>query len=166
MANRKKKVEQKKAKSKVLLTVEGLAKVQAELDQLLNSKRPHVVARIQRARELGDLSENTEYDAARDEQSFVEGRIQELTNIVRHAQVIDDRASRNDFILIGSTVVVEANGERDEFTIVGSFEADPLQGRISNESPVGKGLLGAKAGESVEIATSVVKTLYKVISIK
>lgn len=164
MATKRKKTSPS-AKGKALLTREGFEKLQRELDRLIHKRRPYVVARIQRAREMGDLSENGEYDAARDEQAFVEGRIQELTEVLRHVEIIKEE-TKPGFVIIGSRVVVEFGGEQDEFTIVGSLEADPLNGKISNESPVGKALLGAKVGEVIEVSTPVVKTVYTVVTIK
>lgn len=166
MATKKSSNSKKTKDHTVLLTLEGQKKLQDELNNLVNIRRPYVVNRIQRARDFGDLSENAEYDAARDEQSFVEGRIQELTEVLRHVKVIDKEINKANFVVIGSTVVVDIDGEQDEFTIVGSLEADPINGKISNESPVGKALLGAKVGEVVEVSTPIVKTLYRVIALK
>lgn len=151
---------------KVLLTQEGLQKLNHELDELLRVKRPRVLERIQEAREFGDLMENSGYDAAKDEQSIIEGRIQELQNILAKAKIIESSSQKNDFVVIGSTVAVEADGQVDEFTIVGSLEADPSKKKISNESPVGQALLGAKAGEVVEVTTPIVRARYKIIEIK
>lgn len=166
MATKKKSTLQSKRSLNVLLTQEGLHKLQEEYNELVKVRRPYVIARIQRAREFGDLSENAEFDAARDEQSFIEGRIQELAEALKHVKVIEDTAQTYDFVVIGSRVLVEADGEQDEFTIVGSLEADPLNGKISNESPVGKTLLGAKVGEIVEVATPIVKSQYRIVAIQ
>ncbi len=153
-----------KHKKKNVLTKAGLAKLKEEYEYLVKRKRPQVTERIQRAREFGDLSENSEYDAAREEQSFVEGRIAELEEILSNIEVVE--SERTDFVVIGSKVVVEFDGEIEEFTIVGSLEADPANGKISNESPVGSALLGARIGEVVEVATPIVKVKYKILEIK
>ena len=153
-----------KRKKRVILTKEGLARLKEEYEHLVKVKRPQVTERIQRARDFGDLTENSEYDAARDEQSFIEGRITELEEILRNAQLIE--APKADFVVIGSTVVVSFNGEVEEFTIVGSLEADPANGKISNESPVGSALLGAKIGEIIEVTTPIVRVKYKILEIK
>jgi transcription elongation factor GreA len=151
---------------KVFLTKEGLQKLNQELDRLVHIKRPQVLERIQEAREFGDLMENSGYDAAKDEQSIVEGRIQELQDILAKAKIITPSSQKNNFVVIGSTVVVEVDGQVDEFIIVGSFEADPSKKKISNESPVGQALLGAKVGEIVEVITPIVRAKYKIIEIR
>ncbi len=156
----------KRANTKnVYLTAKGLEEAQSELELLKGTKRTQIAERIQRAREFGDLTENSEYDAAMEEQSLVESRIAELEGILKDPEVIQD-AAKSDFVVIGSTVTVEMDGEIDEFTIVGRVEADPSKKRISNESPVGAALLGAKIGESVEVATPIVRYKCKVLEIK
>lgn len=149
-------------KVKTLLTAEGLEKLKKEYDLLVNTKRKEVTQRIAKAREYGDISENSEYDTARDEQSFIEGRIMELNEILKEAKVVEHKQS--DQVDIGSRVIVEANGEQDEFEIVSSVEANPFEGRISNESPVGKALLGTKVGDSVTVS-STIKATYKIVKI-
>lgn len=149
----------------VYVTKEGLSETQEELKFLTVTRRMQVAQRIQRAREFGDLSENSEYDAAMDEQALVENRIAELENVLKSVQVISE-ARQNDFVVIGSTVSVEMDGEIDEFTIVGRVEADPSKKRISNESPLGQSLLGAKVGEAVEVTTPIVRYKCKVLEIK
>jgi transcription elongation factor GreA len=151
---------------KILLTQEGLQKLNQELDKLIRVKRPQVLERIKEAREFGDLMENSGYDAAKDTQSIIESRIQELQDILAKAKLISPSPQKNDFVVIGSTVVVEVGGQVDEFTIVGSLEADPSKKKISNESPVGQALLGAKTGEIVEVTTQIVRARYKIIEIK
>jgi transcription elongation factor GreA len=147
------------------VTSKGLADTRSELEFLKTTRRQEIANRIQRAREYGDLSENSEYDAAMDEQALVENRIVELEETLKDAKVITT-VSKSDFVVIGSTVTVEMDGEVDEFTIVGRVEADPGKKRISNESPVGSALLGAKVGESVEVATPIVRYRCKVLEIK
>lgn len=158
------KITRKPAKS-VYVTSKGLSEVKSELDYLKKTKRAEIAERIQRAREFGDLSENSEYDAALEDQSLIENRIAELENTLKSVKVIADSHS-NDFVVIGSTVKVEMEGEVDEFTIVGRVEADPSKNRISNESPLGSAILGAKMGDTVEVTTPIVKYKCKVLEIK
>ena len=150
---------------KIILTKEGLANLQREYQELINQKRPAVINRISRAREFGDLSENSEYDAAKEEQTLLEVRITQLEQVLKNFQIVKD-VQETDIVVIGSTIVVEINDEVHEFTLVGSMEANPAAKKISNESPVGKALLGLKAGESAEVAISPVKSRIKVMEIK
>jgi len=150
---------------KFILTKDGLIDLKHEYDELVNGKRPAITERIQRAREFGDLSENSEYDAAKEEQSLLEARIAELEEVLHKAQIVE-LDKKTDFVVIGSTVIVEIEGVQDEFTIVGTMEADPAKRKISNESPVGQALLGAKVGEAVEVATPIVRARYKILEIK
>ncbi len=149
----------------VFLTSKGLSEARAELENLKKVRRSEIANRIQQAREYGDLAENSEYDAAMEEQALTENRITELENILKSAKLIAEARS-NDFVVIGSTVKVEMEGELDEFTIVGRVEADPTKKRISNESPLGSILLGAKVGEIVEVTTPIVKYKCKVLEVK
>lgn len=149
----------------VYVTAAGLADAKEELSELEKIRRPEIADRIQKAREFGDITENSEYDAAMEEQAIVEKRISELQETLKSAKVIADIA-KSDFVVIGSTVVIEMDGEVDEFMIVGSVEANPSKKRISNESPVGSALLGAKVGEAVEVATPIVRYKCKVLEIK
>lgn len=149
----------------VYVTSKGLEETQAELKFLKTQKRAQVADRIQQAREFGDLSENSEYDAAMDEQALVEGRIAALEEVLKGAKVISKVLS-TDIVVIGSTVKVEMDGEIDQFTIVGRVEANPAKKLISNESPVGSALLGAKKGEVVEVATPIVRYRCKILEIK
>ncbi len=136
------------------LTSEGLAKLEAELDHLRRERRPDVAQRIQRAKELGGTVDNAEYDEAKNEQAFTEGRILELEGGVKSAVLIPDDRVPSDTVEIGSVVTVKnAQSKAQTFSIVGRTEADPSQGKISNESPVGRSLLGRKAGEEAEITT-------------
>ena len=150
---------------KFVLTSTGLENLRKEHAALTNVERPAVIERIQIAREFGDLAENSEYDAAKEDQSLLETRIIQLEEILKSAEIIDERQDV-DFVVIGSTVVVEMNDEEHEFTIVGSVEADPVQRKISNESPVGKALLGLKKSEIIEIGVGPVRTKIKVLEIK
>ena len=150
---------------KFILTPEGLVKLKHEYDELVNVKRRKIVQRIKTAREFGDLSENSEYDAAKEEQSLLELRIAQLEDVLSKAQIIE-ATPKNDFVVIGSTVVVEIGDEVHEFTIVGSMEADPANKKISNESPIGQALLGLKVGETIDVAVGPVKSKIKVLEIK
>ena len=145
------------------MTAEGLAAMQAELIELKTVQRPEVVERVKNARELGDLRENADYEAARNEQSFLEGRILALEQQLRTAVVIE--ASTGNSIAMGSTVRYELEGTSGEMTIVGSTESDPAAGRISAASPVGKALLGHRVGDTVTVRTPAAEMLYRILEI-
>ena len=132
------------------LSREGLERLRAELVEMVSVKRVEVAQRIHDAKEHGDLTENAEYEDAKNEQAFVEGRIQSLELLIKNAIIIDEHHS-TEHVQIGTTVVVESGDGREEFTIVGSAEAKPTEGRISNESPVGRALLSKKKGEKVVV---------------
>ncbi|HVL54522.1 MAG TPA: transcription elongation factor GreA [Vitreimonas sp.] len=146
------------------LSREGLAKLRAELEDMISHKRPEVAQRIHDAKEHGDLSENAEYEDAKNEQAFVEGRIQTLEALIKNATIIAETHS-TDHVQIGSTVEVESDDGAEKFMIVGSAEARPAEGRISNESPVGRALLGKKKGEKVLVRVPAGDFTYKVVSI-
>ncbi len=150
---------------KFILTQDGLNNLRQEYNELISIQRPAITRRIQNAREFGDLTENSEYDAAKEEQSLLEARIAQLEEVLPKARIIS-QPQTSDFVVIGSTVVVEMNDEIHEFAIVGSMEANPSEKKISNESPVGKALLGLKAGENIEVAFGPVKSKLKVLQIK
>jgi transcription elongation factor GreA len=154
-----------KIRKKTLITKEGLDKLKEELINITKVKRPQATQRVARAREFGDLSENSEYDAAKDELSLIDIRISELKELLKDVELIKQKP-RTDFAVIGSTVIVNIDGEIDEFTIVGSIEADPANKKISNESPVGQALLGAKVGEEIWVTTPVVRARYRILEIK
>jgi transcription elongation factor GreA len=137
------------------LTKEGYQKLQDELDHLRTSKRMEVAARLHEAMEGGELIENAEYEAAKNEQAFVEGRIQELEVLLATAHVIEENGKKkNDTISLGSKVTIkEGNFEAETFTIVGVAEANPREGKISNESPIGKAILNHKVGDIVKVET-------------
>ncbi|MFW5940747.1 MAG: transcription elongation factor GreA [bacterium] len=138
----------------VYITKEGLQKMKEELEHLISVKRPELSERLQEAIAQGDLSENADYDYAKQEQAFLEGRIQELEDAIRRAKVIEDNGPTNA-VRVGSTVTITENGydEVEQYRIVGAQEADPTNGYISNESPIGQALLGAKVGEVVTVET-------------
>ena len=146
------------------LSKDGLEKLRAELDAMTSVKRPEVAQRIHDAKEHGDLSENAEYEDAKNEQAFVEGRIQTLQALIKNATIIDENHS-TDHVQIGSTVIVDSTDGEEKFQIVGSAEAKPTEGRISNESPVGRALLGKKKGEKVIVKVPAGDFTYKIISI-
>lgn len=152
-------------KKSVYLTAKGLSDAKAELEFLKNTRRSQIAEMIHQAREYGDLTENSEYDAALEEQAMVESRISELENILKGAKVISNQHTE-DFVVIGSTVKIEMDDGIDEFTIVGRVEADPSKKRISNESPLGSALIGTKKGEVVDVATPIVRYKCKVLEIK
>ncbi|AFK85971.1 MULTISPECIES: transcription elongation factor GreA [Thermoanaerobacterium] len=145
----------------VILTYDGLKKLEEELDYLKSVKRPEVAEKIKQARAFGDLSENSEYDEAKNEQAFIEGRIATIEAMLRNAQVIDEEDITIDKVGVGCTVKVydEDFKEEAEYTIVGSTEADPMNNKISDESPIGKALLGKKVGDtiSVEVPAGIIK---------
>lgn len=155
------------ADKKVVLTYEGLKEREAELEELKTVRRKEIAEKIKEARGQGDLSENAEYDAAKEEQAEIEARIVFLEKMLRNAEVIDEEEVSLDKISVGCTVKlfdVEFD-EEVEYTIVGSAEADPMEGRISNESPVGMGLLGHGVGEEVVIAAPEGDVVFKVLGI-
>jgi transcription elongation factor GreA len=135
-------------KREVPVTKEGLERLQAELQELREVRRPAIVAALAEARSHGDLRENAGYDAAKHDQAMTEKRIADLDALLRQAVVLEENTSGNrDIVRIGSTVVVDVEGDEERYTIVGAIEAKPTQGLISNESPVGKALLGLRPGE-------------------
>lgn len=145
------------------LTASGLATLQAELARLVGEERPGVIERVKHARELGDLRENADYEAARNEQSFLEGRIRDLETRIRTAVLIE--AGESDRVVLGSAVRVEHEGTESLLVIVGSTESDPQQGRISQASPVGKALLGRRPGDIVEVRTPSHQLRYRVVAV-
>ena len=150
------------------LTKEGFQKLQDELDYLRTVKRQEIAERLHEAMEGGELIENAEYEAAKNEQAFVEGRIQELDVILATARLIDENdKSKEGLIQVGSTVVIEEDGDAAEtFTIVGVAEANPREGKISNESPIGKAVLGHKAGETLLVEAPGGHFKVKIVKVK
>lgn len=150
-----------------ILTPEGLRKLEEELNFLKSVKRKEVAERIKQAKELGDLAENSEYEDAKNEQAFTEGRILTVEGMLRNARVIDNHDVRSDIVSIGSTLkLVDESGEELTFTIVGSPEADPANDKISNESPVGRALLGRRKGETVTVQAPAGAIKYTIKGIK
>ncbi len=143
------------AKKQVVLTEEGLKKLQDELEYLKVTKRKEITEKIKEARGFGDLSENSEYDAAKDAQATMEQRVVEIENIIKNATVVSADTMPTDIVSITSKVKVYDCDleEEEEYIIVGATESDPVSGKISDESPIGKALLGKKAGDTVEVET-------------
>lgn len=137
------------------MTLDGKEKLEKELNELKSVKRKEVVERIKIARGFGDLSENSEYESAKDEQAFIEGRISTVENMLQNAEIIDNSKAKTDEVSLGRTVKFKElpDGIDEEYTIVGKAEADPFSGMISNESPIAQALLGKKVGEKVSIET-------------
>ncbi|MCI8335085.1 MAG: transcription elongation factor GreA [Lachnospiraceae bacterium] len=156
------------SEKKNLLTYEGLKKLEDELQDLKVVKRKQIAQKIKEAREQGDLSENAEYDAAKDEQRDIEARIEQIEKILKNAEVVVEDEVDLDKINVGCKVkVLDVEfDEEEEFKIVGSSEANSLGGKISNESPVGKALLGAKVGDTVRVETQAGMIEYKVLEIQ
>jgi len=146
------------------LSKEGLAKLRVELDEMVNVRRAEVAARIHEAKQHGDITENAEYEDAKNEQAFVEGRIQSISALIKNAVVIAETHSTTH-VQIGSTVQVKSEDGKETFTIVGSAEADPGAGKISNESPVGRALLGHKKGDTVVVTVPAGDWTYKILGI-
>jgi transcription elongation factor GreA len=146
------------------LSREGFEKLREELDQMTSVRRPEIAQRIHDAKQLGDLSENAEYEDAKNEQAFVEGRIQSLEALIKNAVMIDEHHSTTH-VQIGSTVEVETDEGVEKYMIVGSAEAAPREGKISNESPVGRALLGRKKGEKVNVNVPAGAFTYKIVGI-
>ena len=149
-----------------IVTTEGLKQLEKELENLKTVKRREVAERIKQAIEFGDISENSEYEDAKNEQAFIEGRISTLNQMISHAKVIAE-SSRKDIVSIGSTVLIKDLEFDEEFkyTIVGSVEADPDANKISNESPVGSAILGKTKGDVVEVSVPAGKVRYEILEI-
>jgi len=153
----------------VLVTKEGLKKLEDELDNCKNVRRKEVAGRLKEAISYGDLSENSEYEEAKNEQAFVEGRIVELEQMIANAKIIKDEKKSKDSAQIGSTITVQNitdNDEPETYAIVGSTEADPVEHKISNESPIGAALLDKKAGDVVSVKVPAGVFEYKLLKIK
>ena len=151
-----------------ILTEEGKAKLEEELHYLETEKRAEIGERIRVAREFGDISENSEYDDAKNEQAFIEGRILELEQMISTATVIDSASNKEGVVMLGSTVVVKDMefGDEETYTIVGTTEADPSKNRISNESPVGAAILGQKVNSVVQVHTPAGELSYQILEVK
>ena len=152
----------------VILTPEGYDRLVEELEQMRTVRRQEVADRIREAREFGDISENSEYDDAKNEQAMLEARIAQFEERLRAARVIDSSEVTTDVVSLGSQVRLKdlSHGDSVTYTIVGSAEADPTEGRLSNESPVGRAVMGRKKGEEVDVSTPGGATTMKIVSIK
>lgn len=150
-----------------IVTPEGLIQLEKELEMLKTVKRREIAQRIKQAIEFGDISENSEYEDAKNEQAFIEGRIATLEKMLRNAKVIEDNNLSKDYVSLGSTVLLKdlEFGDELKYTIVGSVEADPDGNKISNESPVGKAILGHKKGEVVDVEVPVGTIKYEILDI-
>jgi len=148
-----------------IISQEGYNKLKEELDMLSTVRRKEIAERIERAKELGDLSENAEYSEAKDAQGLNEGRILELTNTLKNVTVVETNGS-HETVVMGATVTVKSDNKEKKYTIVSFNEADPLAGKISNESPLGVAFLNKKKGDSVEVETPRGVVKYKIIKIE
>ncbi|MSR85596.1 transcription elongation factor GreA [Candidatus Uhrbacteria bacterium] len=148
------------------VSAEGLKKLQEELQHLKKVTRREIANRIEEAKALGDLSENAEYHEAKDALAFVEGRISEIQEILNNVSIVEEGGSSGGVVRVGSTVEVMVDDNKKTFEIVGSNEAEPAVGKISNESPIGSALLGSKVADQVEVTTPKGVTIYKILSIK
>jgi transcription elongation factor GreA len=150
------------------VTSEGLAQLKAEYEQLVNVRRPEIIRVVAAARSEGDLRENAGYHAARHDLGMVEGRIRQLERMLKRIEVIDDGADRGDrsSVTIGSTVTIDVDGDEERYTIVGAVEANPGAGRISNQSPFGQALLGARVGDVVTIQAPSSSFRARIVSIE
>ena len=149
------------------LTREGQKKLEEELHHLQTVRRNEVAERLHAAMEEGDIDENAEYDDAKNEQAFVEGRILKLENILKNAVIIDEKQVHHDEVTLGAIVtIVEGNNSPEEYHVVGAAEADPTQGKISNESPLGKALMGRRVGDSVQVSAPAGLLTFRIAAIQ
>ncbi len=154
-------------KKKIFVTKQGLEELKNELKDLEKVKRPQVLERVSAARAMGDLSENSEYTAAREELSLMDGRIEELQEILKKAEIIAEKGASkgNSKVQLGSSVTVKINGKQEVFNLVGEWEADPHEKKISHESPLGQALLGKAVGEKVDVDAPAGKITYHIVAI-
>lgn len=149
------------------MTLEGKEKLEQELEELRTTKRAEIIERIKIARSFGDLSENSEYESAKDEQAFMEARIKEIQNMLNHAEIIDNKSIDENEVAVGKTVTFQEDDDEPEtYQIVGAAEADPFAGKISNESPIAMGLIGHTVGEEVDIDTPGGAMTVKILEVK
>lgn len=147
------------------VTSEGLKELKEELKVLTGQKRPNLIERVATARAHGDLSENSEYAAAREDLAFAEGRIEELEELIAKAQIIKNTKNSNHVVKLGSKVVLKLNGKNQTFELVGEWEANPLEQKISHTSPLGQALIGKKMGDAVEIDAPAGKVKYHIVKV-
>lgn len=146
-------------------TKKGLEDLKTEFNELRDKQIPDLANLIDEAKQQGDLSENAEYDQAKDDMAWAQGRLREITYFLDHAKVVESVQKKNDTVIVGNTVVVKTKTSTKSYTIVGPQEADPLQGKISNESPLGGSFLGHKVGDEVSVSTPAGKQTYKIMEI-
>lgn len=150
-------------KKHIYVTKDGLEDLKKELEELKEVKRPEVLERVSAARAMGDLSENSEYTAAREELALIDGRIEELEDMLKRVKIIEDKADTGSkTVKLGSKVSIVVGSKHEVFTVVGEWEADPTERKISHESPLGKALIGKSIGENVEVEAPAGKILYKI----
>jgi transcription elongation factor GreA len=151
----------------VYLTAEGVENLRQELEHLVNVKRPALADRLHKAIQQGDLSENADYIAAKEEQGFLEGRVQQIEKMLRNAVIIRNDGSKEEVVLGSRVTVVEGGeGEEEVFRIVGPAEANPMDGKVSNESPVGQALLGRRVGDTVKVEAPRGEIVFKIVAIQ
>ena len=148
----------------VVMTKDGLSELRRELEELVNVKRPEAVNRLADARDLGDISENSEYAAAKQDLAFIDGRIVELEEIIHGAKIVTNHTKSQ--VDVGCKVTLTINGKKEEFMLVGEWEANPKEKKISHSSPLGKALMGKKVGEKVEVEAPAGTVLYKILNIE
>lgn len=148
------------------LTVQGLTDLKKEFEELKNKKIPDIANLIDEAKQQGDLSENAEYQQAKEEMAWAQGRLQELRYLLDNAQVVESAQKNQDTVMVGSTIIIKNNTTTKSYTIVGPREANPLEGKISNESPLGGSFLGRKVGDEVIVSTPAGKQTYEILEIK
>src|SRR3989344_9150687 len=147
-------------------TAEGLKDLQIELEELKNKKIPDIANLIDEAKQQGDLSENAEYHQAKEEMAWAQGRLQELRYLLDNAEVVESVQKNQGVVMVGSTIIIKNSATTKSYTIVGPHEASPLQGKISNESPLGESFLGHKVGDDIVVNTPAGKQTYEVLEIK
>jgi transcription elongation factor GreA len=154
-------------KKKIYVTKQGLEELKKELQDLEKVKRPQVLERVSQARAMGDLSENSEYTAAREELSLIDSRSEELQEMLKHAEIIDEEKNgkQSSGVQLGSRVTVKINGKKEIFELVGEWEADPAEKKISHESPLGKALIGKALNDKIEVEAPAGKILYHIVEI-
>ncbi len=151
---------------KIYLTKEGIAELKKEYEELSKVRRPEVLARVSQARDQGDLSENAEYVAAREELSFIDGRLDELEELLKQAVLIRESSKTSSHIVkLGSKVTLDTKGKKEVFMLVGEWEADPKERKISHESPLGKALIGKRVGEKIEVKAPAGKITYTIVNV-
>lgn len=155
------------SKKTIYVTKQGLEELKSELHDLEKVKRPQVLDRVSQARAMGDLSENSEYTAAREELSLIDGRIEELADMLKRVEIINEEmaSKAKGAVQLGSTVTVKINGKKEVFEVVGEWEADPQEKKISHESPLGKALLGKGVNDKIEVEAPAGKILYHIVDI-